>query len=150
MVVGVLLAYIFLTERGFSLGGKTAIYFWTPNSVLEVLLSISLFLCFERVNLPYNRMINRIASCTLGMYMLHDGALRSVWWGMVFKNASHRDSRFFLIHIAIAVAGIMALGILCEIPRQFLESRIVMPTVAKVLCITKKGNDGCSTEQRIG
>ena len=128
-----LLLYILAIESGINIGGKSAVYFWTPNSIIEVALSISLFLFFEKIHISYIPIINAIASCTLGIYMIHDGELVSVWWGMVFKNASHQNSRFFLIHIGIAVAVIMTVGICCEYIRKIIENKIVLPTVRKYL-----------------
>ena len=124
-----LLGHIILAESGMAIGGKSAVYFWQPNSVAEVFCSLALFLYFERIDLKYSPVINTMASCTLGIYMLHDGALASFLWTSVFANASHQYSRFFFFHIAFAVLVIMGMGIACDLVRQVVEKRFVVPAV---------------------
>lgn len=77
-----IIAYIFVVEKGFyPISGKAPTLFWTPNSVLELGLSISVFASFYYINLikPY-RVVNYIASCSFGIYLLHDGAAKQYIW----------------------------------------------------------------------
>ena len=55
------------------------IYFWGPNSVMQIALSISIFMIFKNINVKSNVIINKIASTTLGVYLLHEGPIENVW-----------------------------------------------------------------------
>lgn len=133
-----LLGYIIFAESSVAIGGRSAVYFWQPNSVAEVFCSLALFLYFEKKSLKYSPIINTMASCTLGIYMLHDGALASFWWTNVFANATHQYSRFFFLHIAFAVLVIMGLGIVCDLVRQVVEKRLVLPAVDRAGMLIRK------------
>nr|WP_206214093.1 acyltransferase [Adlercreutzia sp. ZJ154] len=55
-------------------------YFWPPNTIPMAILSVGVFGLFLNFNIPNNRFINRIASTTLGIYLLHDSVLQSYIW----------------------------------------------------------------------
>lgn len=133
--------YILGTEfQFFPWQGTSAIYFWTPNSALQILLSISLFMIFLHLPIPYSKTINYIASCTLGIYLLHDGALNPYLWRQVFRNATHVNSHYFVIHIAIAVFIIMLVGIVIDSVRKVFEKGIVFLWESRFSIIRFKKN----------
>ena len=106
-----------------------ATYFWRPNTIITLVWSVLIFLGFLRLQLPNSRVINALASTTLGIYMLHDERLGGFWWQEVFHNASHANSRFLIAHIGIAVVVIYIVGVVIDLGRQFLGKycdRLVM------------------------
>lgn len=95
-------------------------YFWSPNSVLMVLWSISIFMIFKYLKIPYIPIINYLAKGTLGIYMLHENAL-SVWlWQEVFQNATHVNSHYFIIHIMIGAVSIFIVGTIIDQIRRWI------------------------------
>ncbi len=125
IVLTVLVVHILLAEHGLSLAGKSPQFLWQPNTIMQVALSISLFLVFEAMDIGFHPLINKLAGCTLGIYMLHDGELWDFLWQRVFRNATHQYSRFFIIHILIAVVSLMAVGVAIELMRKWLEKAVV-------------------------
>ena len=99
-------------------------YFWPPNTILLLTLSVSTFLWFEKTEIKQNGFINVMASGTLGVYMLHDGVLTGWLWQSVFKNATHQESEFLIIHILIAVFAIFVVGTVIDLLRQQLEKAL--------------------------
>ena len=97
-------------------------YFWPPNTILILILSITTFLWFEKTDIKNHWLINRLASTTLGIYMLHDGILVSWLWKVVFKNATHQESPFLLAHILFATLSIFIMGVGIDFIRQQLEN----------------------------
>lgn len=97
-------------------------YFWPPNTILILILSITTFLWFEKTDIKNHWLINRLASTTLGIYMLHDGILVSWLWKVVFKNATHQESPFLLAHILFATLSIFIVGVGIDFIRQQLEN----------------------------
>ncbi len=107
-----------------NLGIKSATYFWRPNTIITYMWSLLIFLAFSQLNF-HNSFVNKIASTTFGIYLLHDGIANPILWKIVFKNATHTYSRYLLIHILLATFIIMILGIIIDLIRQCFEKIIL-------------------------
>lgn len=103
------------------LGTTEPAYLWRPNTTPMYILSVSLFCIFLDMRLPYRKVIDRAASTTLGIYLLHDSVLAGFLWGEVFKNSSYGDSPFLVIHIVWATMVIFLTGMIIDLIRQYLE-----------------------------
>ena len=144
MVVGIIIIYSF--KDIFAKIGTTEIsYFCNPNSILMILLSISIFELFKNMKLNYNKIINRVASSTLGIYILHDGALSSFLWTKVFKSLKCLNSKYYLLHIITSTLIIFIVGMIFDLFRQqlkkgtvnkFLESKLYKNIEQKLKKIT--------------
>ena len=98
-------------------------YFWPPNTVLMFFMSLGLFGVFLNLELPYNKWISIISSCTLGIYLLHAGPLESVFWQKIFQNVSHQGSPLLIVHIIGGTLAIFAVGVVIDLLRQQFEQR---------------------------
>lgn len=96
-------------------------YFWHPNSLPMLLLSIGFFSLFLKMEIPNNKFINRIASTTLGIYLLHDGVLQTWLWETVFHCASYQNSPYLIFHIMKAVMMIFVIGVVVDLIWQWIE-----------------------------
>ena len=74
MILGIFVIYKF---RNFfaKIGTTEVAYFWQPNNIFMLLLSISTFKIFADLKINHNKIINTLASTTLGIYLIHDGLL---------------------------------------------------------------------------
>jgi surface polysaccharide O-acyltransferase-like enzyme len=120
-VTAAIMVFIVTTEYGRNPLSMNATYFWPPNSLLMVMFSVGLFMIFSQIQVGYHKCVNYVSSCTLGIYMLHDGELASFWWNTIFQNASHQNQSNLIFHILLAVVLVMLLGILCESFRKMIE-----------------------------
>lgn len=124
-VLSILILYIvccnFEILPAFVSNKYSSVYFATPNSIIELLLSVSLFGVFSYIKVPNKSVINYIASCTLGVYMLHDGELYKFIWYDIFKNANYSNSHLLILHILSAVLIILMAGIITESIRKPIE-----------------------------
>lgn len=119
-----------------ALGTTEPAYFWPPNTLPMVFLSIGVFGMFRNVKISFHPWINRLASTTLGIYLLHDGIL-SVWlWEKVFRCAEYQDSPYLVFRILMAAAIIFTLAATVDLLRQTLERPVVH-------CILKYGSVAC-------
>lgn len=107
------------------LGTTEAAYFWHPNTIPMVVLSIAVFLWFRNCRLSYHPVINTVASTTLGIYLLHDGILSSWLWMTVFRCADYQSSPFLCLRILAAAFIIFFVGAGIDLFRQFLEKHIL-------------------------
>lgn len=103
------------------LGTTEPAYFWPPNTIPMVFLSVGLFTLFLHIKIPYNPAINAAASTTLGIYLLHDGILVSWLWRTVFQCAAYQDSPLLPVRILTAAGVIFTVGAAIDLLRQKLE-----------------------------
>lgn len=117
-----------------ALGTTESAYFWPPNTLPMVCLSIGVFGMFRNLKITFHPWIHRLASTTLGIYLLHDGIL-SVWlWETVFRCAEYQDSPYLVFRILVAAAIIFTAGAAADLLRQALELPVLR-------CLTKYGNN---------
>lgn len=107
------------------LGTDEPAFFWPPNTVPMILLSIGIFGLFLHLKISYHRGINIIASTTLGIYLLHDGILASWIWRKVFRCVEYQNSPFLIIYIFGVAILIFVVGVVIDLLRQKTEQCIV-------------------------
>ena len=103
------------------IGLKELAYFWRPNSILMFLLSTSIFGLFISIKMKEIKIINIIASTTLGIYMIHDSFLNGYIWKNIFKSKEHLDGSHPLFHILLATIIIFFFCAILDLIRQLLE-----------------------------
>lgn len=108
-----------------AIGTTEPAYFWPPNTIPMVCLSIGVFVIFLHIELPYNRVINKLASTTLGIYLLHDGVLPVWLWRSLFRCAEFQDSPYLIPRILGASAAVLLVGCAVDLIRQALEKYIL-------------------------
>lgn len=105
----------------FNIDGISANYFWRPNSVLILIWSVSLFLLFSKLNIKESKWINKLASATLGIYLLHDGPIRYFLWNKVFNIKNYANSSYFIFYLLAITVTIFLVGFGIDMGRKFLE-----------------------------
>lgn len=106
--------------------GTTEIaYFWRPNTILMFLLSISIFKIFLDIDIKNNRIINKIASTTLGIYIIHDSLLNKYIFYNIFKSNTYENSKFLILNIIYATFVIFVVCVIIDLIRQLIEKYIV-------------------------
>ena len=134
MILSFLIIYKFRVK--FSRNGLVEIaYLWTPNNIFMFLLSISIFGLFLSLKIKNNKIINTIASTTLGVYLLHDGRLSNFIWKDLLHSSSYLSGHFPLLYIILSSVLVFSIGVIVDLIRQFIEKR----TIDKYLdCFLKK------------
>ena len=120
MLLSILVIYKFRFKLG-NLGLYELAYFWTPNNMLMFLLSISLFGIFLNIKMKSNKIINIVASTTLGIYLLHDSVICYYFWVNIFKSNKYLSGRYPLEHILLSTLMIFIAGVLIDLFRQLIE-----------------------------
>lgn len=139
MVMSILFFYKF--RNIFSMLGLLEIsYFWPPNTILMVILSVSVFHIFLNINIKSNKIINKLASTTLAIYMIHDGALSGYLWNNIFKSGVHLQSKYLIFHIVAATIIIFLVGAIIDLVRQLLEKYSVKIILDKIIKDEDKTN----------
>ncbi len=124
MILGIIVIYRY--ENIFKKIGTTEVsYFWPPNTIPMVILSVSVFELFLKMDIGYNNVINKLASTTLGVYILHDGILNHYMWQNIFKTKMNLNSKFSLFYILGTAVLIFCLGAGIDLIRQLIEKNVM-------------------------
>ena len=98
------------------------------NSCGSILIAISLFIMFKNIKIKQSKIINRVASTTLGVLLIHanSGTMRQFLWKDLLKNTSYYNAPFIeeLLHWGMSVVLIYAVCVIIDFFRQFLFNRI--------------------------
>ena len=66
-----------------------------------------------------NVIINKIASCTFGVYLFHDNPfIRKKLWIEWIRNQIFYDSKWLILRMILSVIIVYSLGIIIELLRQ--------------------------------
>lgn len=107
-----------------AIGIHSARYFWPPNTVPLLCFSFLLFMVFARIKMPCIGAVNAIASTTLGIYLLHDGALQNRIWNVIFDGSQFVDSPLMALVVLGEAAAVFAVGAAIDLVRKIPERGI--------------------------
>lgn len=106
-------------------------FFMAQNSAVQVVLSLGLFMLFEKMSVRSNRFVNTVAGATLGVYLIHDNPLVRGWLWPHFDWAFGRD---IVLMLAVGLAAASAVFLICavvDIVRRYLVERPTMALLEK-------------------
>lgn len=111
------------------IGTSEIAYFWTPNNILMLILSVSMFKFFTELKIRNNMFINKLSTTTLGIYLLHDGYLAEYMWKNIFHSNTNIYSEAFILYLLGSTLIIFIVGAIVDFIRQIIEKY----TVKKIL-----------------
>lgn len=115
-------------------------YFWPPNTIPMLALSLGIFGIFKHIKIDHNPLINKIASTVFGIYLLHDSILANWLWHDLIGLAAYQSHRGILIVIAIAAITICLVGICVDLIRQQLVKTLIDPLLKSRTCSNLKAS----------
>ena len=109
------------------------------NSVPILMLAISIFLLFIKLNIGHIVWINRVASCTLGVYLFHDNNLIRPWlWQTLLHVSSHITSQLFIIYSLVIITTVYIICSLIEYSRHFLFNPLIQKLLDRFIFLDKQ------------
>lgn len=100
------LSIIVIDKAGVKFGFTEWSYFFSnSNKILAVTASVGIFTFYKNLKLPYNKLINTLASTTFGVLLIHANSwsMRRFLWVDLFKNAAHYPAANYVIYASIVV-----------------------------------------------
>lgn len=100
-----------------------ATYFYGMQRFPTLLIPLTLFIGFLKINVGYRPVINVVSSATFGVYLIHDcHYVRPFLWKTVFHNAAYAESHILIPYSIIVILAVFALCTIMELLRiYFLE-----------------------------
>ncbi|MBQ4565979.1 MAG: acyltransferase [Oscillospiraceae bacterium] len=119
-------ALLFLSTLAFEvLGTKWSIFdshgkfFFESNTLLVMGASLGLFSMAIYGKAFFNPLINGIAGCTFGVYLIHDNpAVRKLLWRQLLPHGAYMDSPFLIVGMLFSVTAVFLLCTGIEYLRQ--------------------------------
>lgn len=105
------------------------------ESPFILIISYCIFVAFRNINF-YSKIINKIASATFGVYLIHtSGVSRIFFWKYLFDNKGYANSNFLILHIIVSVALVY---IICTV-LELLRIRYIEPVYMNYFQSKKDG-----------
>ena len=109
------------------------------NQILPLLISICLFIIFLNYKCNNSKIINKIASCTLGVYLIHTHLLlRDIIWIKIFKVSDVINSSYIVLYEIFIFIIIYFICTLIDYIRQNTIEKLYIKLINK---IEEKYND---------
>ena len=107
---------------------KSREIFRAYNNALTVSCSVLLFAGFKGLRMKSNTIINRVASASFGVFLLHDGAaVGSFIWQRLFRSAEIQYSNWLIPNAFIACGTVYIIGVAIDLFRQDFIEKPLMP-----------------------
>jgi hypothetical protein len=101
-----------------------------------IALSVFLFLSFMHINIQ-SKFINRCASTTFGVYLLHENAVVTFWlWNGIFAIQNYVNTVWF---VPVSIASVIITFVVCAVI-DYLRQILVEPLFMKVMKTPKISN----------
>ncbi len=117
-------------------------YFSSLNSPFTLLIGIELFIFFLKLKPFTSKIINKIASTTLGIYLIHDNFLLRpyLWGGGILNNLNYVNSPFLFLHAIISIIGVFIVCVIIDLIRQETVEKVYLKIVDKLILFYQKKN----------
>lgn len=97
------------------------------SSLLYIASGYSVLHFARKINVPYNRLINLIATSTFGILLIHDhNFFRTIFWKEIIRTQVHFDSEHTFIRVIIYSFGIFISCSVLDYLRQILLEKAVL------------------------
>lgn len=100
---------------------------WSYSSIFNIVGSVSIFLVFKSMRLPYNKYINQLATYTFSVYIIDvNTVFNKVWYRDLFHCYKYYNSSLMIINAIYSTIGIYIICIIIEFIRRKIFHKIDM------------------------
>lgn len=110
---------------------ETGDFFYDMQSLPIISIALLLFLWMKNVKINNGgNIINRIASATFGVYLIHDNEyMRTILWKYIFKNATYSESSILIPYSIIVIGLVFVFCTMIELMRMYILEKLYMPLI---------------------
>lgn len=106
------------------------------NKLTMIVPAVCLFLFFSKLHINYSFLINELAACSFGVFLLHtaNSTLRSWLWGDLLHVKEFFDSEILVVHALVSICLVYAVGSIIDVlRRKFLEPKVISFLMTKFI-----------------
>lgn len=105
-------------------------YFNNLNSPLVLILTVLIFNIFKNLNIKSSKLINKVASTTFGIYLIHENVfLRDIIWKQLIQGSTYINSPMLILNAIFGVISVF----LCAMVIDFVIERIIINNLIKII-----------------
>ena len=105
-------------------------YFSGQGSPFILALSVLLLIIFKNLKIKNNKMINKIAATTFGIYLVHDNIfLKEIIWKQIVRGNEFINSPLLIINAICGVIGVFIISMLIDI----IVEKLIVKNFVKIL-----------------
>lgn len=112
---------------------KNRYFYRVLNSPLIVVICVELFLCMIEVNISNSMLVNKIASCTFGVYLIHCNNLMQGVLSKCFPIYKVQNSLYIFIYSILAVITIYVVCTIIDFIRAITVGKLWEAFLSKYL-----------------
>lgn len=133
LIVILILSYAIGTAMGVLLSDNPNVL--CENTITNFLAAFSMFLLFREIKFT-SRLVNKLASATFGVYLIHDNRYFKSWlWDFVYSLGQTEKPYWFLFCIAV----ILAVFVFCTVIELLRQT--LFKSMSQIIKRKKKGGD---------
>lgn len=115
---------------GIEIFSSCSTHFMALNSPFILMTAVELLIGFIKLKPHYNQSINKLASATLGVYLIHDnGMFRPYLWRTLLKNSDMYSNPLLIIHALVSIVAVYLICSCIDLVRQNTVERIFLNIV---------------------
>ena len=134
IVMSVLMIMLEVLSIRESIFNDVIYYFNNINSPFVLLLTILIFTIFKNININNNKIINKVASTTFGIYLLHENVfLRNIIWRQLIQGSKYINSPLLIINAILGVSSVFIIAIIIDIIIEKIIINNIMKLITKIV-----------------
>ena len=129
-IMNVIMVVLELLSAKISIFSNVIYYFNNINSPFVLMLTILIFTIFKNLNVKNSNVINKIASATFGIYLIHDNIfLKNIIWKQIVQGSNYINSPFLIINAIVAVIGVFLISMIIYL----VVEKLIIKNLVKIL-----------------
>ena len=109
---------------------KVVYYFNNTNSPFVLILTVLIFNIFKNLNIKSSNLINKVASTTFGIYLIHENVfLRDIIWKQLIQGSTYINSPMLILNATFGVISVF----LCAMVIDLVIEKIIISNLIKII-----------------
>lgn len=130
VMMNVIMVILELLSTRISVLSEKIYYFNNLKSPFILILTVLIFLIFKNLNIRNSNVINKIASTTFGIYLVHENVfLRDIIWKDVVQGSKFINSPLLILNAIGGVLGVFLISMIIDL----VVEKLIIKNLVKIL-----------------
>ena len=130
LIMNIVMAVLEMLSIKIPVLSKVVYYFNNTNSPFVLLLTVLIFNIFKNLTVKNNNIINKVASTTFGIYLIHENVfLRDIIWKQLIQGSRYIDLPSLILNAIFGVISVF----LCAMIIDFIVEKIIINNLIKII-----------------